>query len=89
MNISRSKHIVILSLAFFIGMIAVSQILNDEAQAISLCSNTCNCVTCGTASVPAKVCVDFWSYCRGPRYVRNCGEYCARWPGVVRLPVEY
>jgi hypothetical protein len=85
----RVRYIAFLSLAFFVGIVALSQILHDDSQAIGLCSNTCSCVTCGTALTPLKSCVDWMTYCKGLRLVRNCAQYCNNQGPMGLLPVEY
>lgn len=83
-----SKKAALFALALFVGMVALSAIMHDDSQAVGTCSTSCRCVSCGTAVTPARPCVDFITYCRGPRLVRNCAEFCShRWaPGLLPEP---
>lgn len=84
-----SKKAALFALALFVGMVALSAIMHDDSQAVGTCSTSCRCVTCGTAASPTRACVDFVSFCRGPRLVRNCAEYCShRWSSGQLPPID-
>ena len=89
MNTLQWKKAAILTIALFVGMVALSQIMHDESQAIGTCSTSCRCVTCGTAVSPSRLCLDFMTYCRGMHLARNCAEYCSHRWGPGSLPQPY
>lgn len=70
------RKIAILSVAFAIGIVALGQIMHDDAEALGLCSASCKCVRCGWAENPTRACWGLMTYCAGMGLVRNCGSYC-------------